>query len=47
MQKYLNLFTYRVVDDWNRLNQKVVSAHMIESFKRRLNGIMDGDERWM
>ena len=42
-----NWFTNTVVDDWNRLSDEVVSAQTIGSFKRRLDGFMDGDERWM
>ena len=42
-----NWFTNRVVDDWNRLSDQVVSTQTIGSFKRRLDGFMDGDERWM
>ncbi|ORD92985.1 hypothetical protein ECANGB1_2036 [Enterospora canceri] len=41
-----NWFTNRVVDDWNRLSQQVVSAQIIGSFKRRLD-FMDADERWV
>ena len=35
-----NLFTNRVVDDWNRLNQQIVRAKTIGSFKktRQLHG---------
>ena len=29
------------------LNQQVDSAQTIGSFKRRLDGFMDGDEKWM
>ena len=42
-----NWFTNRVVDDWNRLNQQVVNAKTIGSFKRRLEDFMDGDGRWV
>ena len=42
-----NWFTNRVVDDWNRLSQQVVSAQTIGNFKRRLDSFMDGDERWV
>ena len=42
-----NWFINRVVDDWNRLSQQVVSAQKIGSFKRRLDDFMDGDERWL
>ena len=41
-----NWFTNRMVDDWNRFSQQVVSAKTIGSFKRRLDDFMDGDERW-
>ena len=40
-------FTNRVVDDWNKLSQQVVSAQTNGSFKRRLDDFMVGDERWM
>ena len=43
----LDWFTNRVVDDWNRVSHQVVSAKTIGSFKRRLDGFMDRDERWM
>ena len=36
-----------MVDDWNRLNDGVVSAQTIGSFKIRLDGFMNVDERWM
>ena len=36
-----------VVDDWNRLSQKIVSGKTIGSFKRKIYGFMNGDERWM
>ena len=42
-----NWFTKRVGDDWNRVRHQVVSAQTIGSFKRKLDGFMDGDERWM
>ena len=42
-----NWFTNRMVDDWNRLSQQVVSAQTIGSFKRKLDGFMDRDERWL
>ena len=42
-----NWFTNRVVDDWNRLSQQVVSAQTIGSFKKGLDDIMDGDGRWV
>ena len=43
----LDWFINGVVDDWNRLSDEVVSAQTIGSFKRRLDGFMDGDERWL
>ena len=43
----IDRFTNRVVDDWDRLNQQVVSVQTIGSFKRRLDRFMDGDERWV
>ena len=42
-----NWVTNRMVDDWNRLSQQIVSAKTIGSFKRRLDGFMDGDARWV
>ena len=42
-----NWFTNRVMDDWNRLIQQVVSAQTIGSLKKSLDGLMDGDERWV
>ena len=42
-----NWFTNKVVEDWNKLSQQVISSQTIGSFKRRLDGLMDGDERWM
>ncbi len=41
-----NQFTNRVVDEWNRLSSYVVSANTIDSFKRILDKIMDGEDRW-
>ena len=43
----LDWFTNKVVDDWNRLSHQIVSAQTIGSFKGRLDGFMDGDERWV
>ena len=40
-----NWFTNKVVDDWNRLSQQVVSVQMIGSFKRGLDSFKNGDER--
>ena len=42
-----NWFTNRVVDNWNKLSQLVVSSQTIGSFKKGLDGYMDGNERWM
>ncbi len=39
-----NWFTNRVVDEWNRLSGHVVSANTIDSFKKRLDKFMDGDD---
>ena len=39
-------FTNRVVNDWNRLSNYVVSAKSVNSFKKRLDESMDRDERW-
>ncbi len=41
-----NCFTNRVVDEWNRLSSHVVSANTMDSFKRRLDKFMDGEDRW-
>ena len=41
-----NWFANRVVDEWNGLSSQVVGAKTIESFKRRLDKSMDGDNRW-
>ena len=41
-KKDLDLVTNRMVDDWKRLSHQVVSAQTIRSFKRRLDGFMDG-----
>ena len=40
-----NWFTNRVVDEWNKLSNFVVSAGTLESFKRRLDRFMD-DREW-
>ena len=42
----VNWFANRVVDNWNKLSYKVVSAESIASFKKILDKIMDGDARW-
>ena len=41
-----NWFTNRVVNEWNRLGEHVVSAETIDSFKRRLDKFMDDSDRW-
>ncbi len=41
-----NWFTNRVVDEWNRLSSHVVSANTIDTFKKRLDKFMDGEDRW-
>ena len=40
-----NWFSNRVVDDWNRLNNHIVSTWILGSFKRRLDKFMDEDDR--
>ena len=40
-----NWFTNRVVDEWNKLSNFVVSAGTLEIFKRRLDRFMD-DREW-
>ena len=40
-----NWFTNRVVNEWNRLGEHVVSAETIDSFKRRLDKFMDDNDR--
>ena len=37
-----NWFTNRVVDDWNKLSQQVVSAQTIRSFKENLTALWMG-----
>lgn len=39
-------FSNRVVNDWNRLSQHVVSAETLSSFKKRLDRSMDRETRW-
>ena len=39
-----NWFSNRVVDEWNRLGNQVVSAETIESFKRILDKYMNENE---
>ena len=41
-----NWFSNRVVDEWNRLNNHIVSAQTLGSFKKRLDKLMDEDDRW-
>ncbi len=40
-------FADRVVEDWNRLGRRVISAETIGSFKKRLDECMDRDDRWV
>ena len=40
-----NWFSNRVVDEWNRLNNHIVDAQTLGSFKRRLDKFMDEDDR--
>ena len=37
-------FANRVVNKWNKLNRKAVSAHTIEKFKRGINKFMHENE---
>ena len=39
-----NWFSNRVVDEWNRLGNQVVSAETIESFKRILDKYMNEND---
>ena len=39
-------FSKRVVDEWNRLNNPIVSGETMGSFKRKLHKFMAGDDRW-
>ncbi len=41
-----NWFTNKVVNEWNRLSSHVVSGNTMDSFKRRLDEFMDGEDRW-
>ena len=41
-----NWFSNRVVDDWNRLNNHIVSAQTLGSFTKRLDKFMDEDDKW-
>ncbi len=41
-----NCFTNRVANEWNKLSSHVVSANTIDSFKRRLDKFMHGEDRW-
>ena len=38
-------FSNGVVDEWYRLSNHIVSGETAESFKRRLDNLMDEDER--
>ncbi len=40
-----NWFINRVVDERNRLSSHVVSANTIDTFKKRLDKFMDGEDR--
>ena len=40
-----NWSSNRVVEEWNRLNEQVVRADSVESFKGRLHAFMDRDDR--
>ena len=39
-------YSNRVVDEWKELSNQIVSGKSLGSFKRRLDGFMDGDDRW-
>ena len=41
-----NWFSNRVVDEWDRLGNHIVSAQTLGSFKRRLDKFMDEEDRW-
>ena len=41
-----NWFTNRVVNEWNRLGEHVVSADTTDSLRRRLEKFMDDTDRW-
>ena len=40
-----NWFSNKVVYEWNRLSNRIVSGQTLGSFKRRLNKFMDEDDR--
>lgn len=46
MEKKIGSQIEYLVDEWNGLISQVVSAQSIESFTRRLDKYMDGDDRW-
>ncbi len=39
-------FINRVVDEWDKLSNHIVSAGTIACFKSRLDNYMDQEERW-
>lgn len=39
-------FNGRVVDDWNKLGSRVVSASRTDAFKRRLDKLVDNEVKW-
>ena len=41
-----NVFTNRVVEEWNKLSKHVVSAGTVDTFKKRLDISMDEGNRW-
>ena len=41
-----NWFSNRMVDEWDRFSNHIVSAETIGSFKRRLDKFMNEDDRW-
>ena len=41
-----NWFSNRVVNEWNRFNNHIVSAQTLGSFNRRLDKFMDKDDKW-
>ena len=41
-----NWFTNRVVEEWNKLSKHVVSAGIVNTFKKRLDNLMDVEARW-
>ncbi len=40
-----NWFTNRIMDEWNKLSSHVVSGNTIDTFKKRLDKFMDGEDR--